>query len=99
DRVRAVLGAVALRADEHRLLRDAVRGVRLLRVTVPQVVLAEGDGGELRVRAHRAGDDELADAVLPAQLEHVRAHHQVRVPVATRVGAVGPDAAYLGREM
>ena len=32
-------------------------------------------------------------------LEHVRAHHQVRVPVAARVGAVGADAADLGGEM
>ena len=32
----------------------------------------------------------------PRLLEHVRAHHQVRVPVAARVLAVGADAADLG---
>ena len=44
DRVEAVLLAVRLRADEHRLLRDAVGRVRLLGVAVPEVVLAERDG-------------------------------------------------------
>ena len=32
-------------------------------------------------------------------LEHVRAHHQVRVPVAAGVGAVGADTADLGGEV
>ncbi len=32
-------------------------------------------------------------------LEHVRAHHQVREPVAAGVRAVGADAADLGREV
>ena len=35
-------------------------------------------------------------SVQPAELEHVRTHHQVRVPVAARVGAVRADAADLG---
>ena len=35
----------------------------------------------------------------PRLLEHVRAHHQVRVPVATGVGAVGADATDLGGEV
>ena len=36
----AVLLAIGLRADEHGLLGDAVRRVRLLRVAVPELVLA-----------------------------------------------------------
>ena len=59
----------------------------------------EGNGCELRIRTDRAGGDELADAVLAAQLEHVRAHHEVRVPVPPRIRAVRADAADLGREM
>ena len=35
----------------------------------------------------------------PGLLEHVRAHHQVRVPVAARVGAVRADPAHLGGEV
>ena len=41
----------------------------------------------------------LPSAVLARQLEHVRAHHQVRVPVAARVRAVRADAADLGGEV
>jgi len=37
--------------------------------------------------------------VLPALLEHVCAHHQVRVPVPTRVVAVRADAADFGGEV
>ena len=32
-------------------------------------------------------------------LEHVGAHHQVRVPVAARVRAIGADPTDLGREV
>ncbi len=99
DRVRAVLLAVRLRPDEQRLLRDAVRRVRLLRVAVPQLVLVERHRRELRVGADRAEDDRLPDTVQARLLEHVRAHDEVRVPVAARVRAVRADAADLGREM
>ena len=41
----------------------------------------------------------FCDAVQARLLEHVRAHHQVRVPVAAGVGAVRADAADLGGEV
>ena len=63
DRVHAVLLAVRLRPDEDRLLRDAVRGIRLLRVAVPEVVLAERHRRELRIGADGPGDDELLHLV------------------------------------
>ena len=44
-------------------------------------------------------DHELLDLVQPGLLEHVRAHHQVRVPVAAGVGAVRADPADLGGEV
>src|SRR2546422_1392709 len=37
--------------NEERLLGDAVRRIRLLGVSVPQVLFLEGHGGELRVRS------------------------------------------------
>ena len=73
DGVQAVLLAVGLAADEHRLLRDAVRRVRLLRIAVPEVVLAERHRRVLRVGADRAGDDELPDLVQPCSAR-ARAH-------------------------
>ena len=99
DRVEAVLLAVGLRADEDRLLRHAVGRVRLLRVAIPEVLLVEGRGSELGIRADRPGDHDFPHAVQARLLEHVRAHEQVRVPVAARVGAVRADAAHLGREV
>ena len=99
DRVEPILLAIALRADEQRLLRDTVRGVRLLGVAVPEVFLPERHGGKLGVGADRARQDELVQAGDPGLLEHVDAHGQVGVPVAPRVGPVGPDAADLGCEV
>ena len=99
DGVHPVLLPVGLPADEDGLLGDAVRCVRLLRVAVPEVVLAERHGRELRIRADRAGDDDLLDAGEPRLLEHVRAHQQVRVPVAPGVRAVRTDAADLRGEV
>ena len=98
DRVQAVLLTVGLRTDEDRLLGDPVGRVRLLRIADPEVVLVKGHGRELRVRADGAGDDDLLRLVPARLLEHVRTHHQVRVPVATRVRAVRADPADLGRE-
>src|SRR5690242_19328879 len=88
--VRAVLPAVGLRPDEQRLLRDSVRRVRLLWIAVPQLVLAEGDGRELRIGADGAEDYRLSDAPHTGLLEDVRAHHEVRVPVTAGVRLVRP---------
>ena len=99
DRVETVLLAVRLRADENGLLRDAVRRVRLLGVAVPELVLAERHGSELRVRADGPDDDDLRRRVDPRLLEDVRAHRQVREPVAAGIRAVRADAADLGREV
>ncbi len=95
DRVQPVLLAVPLRPDQQRLLGDPVGRVRLLGVSVPEVFLAEGHGGELGIGADRSDDDQLVDGGEPALLEHVRAHEEVRVPVAARVGAICADAADL----
>jgi hypothetical protein len=59
----------------------------------------EGNGRELRVGADRSEQHRLRDAVHPALLDHVRAHHQIGVPVPPRVGPVRADPADLGREV
>ena len=58
-----------------------------------------GNGGELRVRADRADDDELRSLVEPCLLEDVRAHREVREPVAAGIRAVGADSPDLGGEV
>jgi hypothetical protein len=98
-RVEPVLLAVRLRLDQEHLLREAVGGVRLLRVAAPQVLLSERDGRELRVRAHGADDHELADARTPRLVDEVDAHHGVREEEASRVHPVRADAADDGRRM
>ena len=62
DAVHAVLLAIGLRLRQHHLLGEAVGRVGLLGVAVPEVVFAERDGRELRVRADRAGRHQLGDA-------------------------------------
>ena len=61
----AVLRGVDLGVDEVGLLGQAVRRVGLLRVAVPEALLAERHRRELRVRAHRA--DEHGRARRPAR--------------------------------
>ena len=99
DRVEAVLLAIRLGAHEDCLLRDAVRRVRLLRVAVPEIVLAERHRCELRVRAHRSDDDELRRRVEARLLEDIRSHRDVREPVAAGVRSVRTDPADLGGEV
>ena len=52
---------VRLELHQERLLRDAVRRVRLLGVAGPEIVFAERDGRELRVGADRPDADELLE--------------------------------------
>ena len=65
----------------------------------PKLVLSKWNRRELRVCADGADDDELGHALLARELEHMRPHHQVRVPEAAGVRAVRADAADLGREV
>ena len=60
DRVEAVLLAIGLGLDEHHLLGQSVRGVGLLMVAVPEIVLTERDGGELGVGANGSQGDEFS---------------------------------------
>ena len=99
DGVEAVLLAVGLGLHQQHLLRQAVGRVGLLRVAVPEVVLAERHGRELRVGADGADLDELRDAADARLLHELDAHDRVVVEEAPRVGAVGADAADDGREV
>ena len=103
DAREAVLLPVALEHDEERLLGDAVGGVRLLGVAVPEVVLAERHRRELGVRADGAELDELAEVlrggVGAARLDELDAHEGVVVEEAAGVEAVGADAPDLRREV
>ena len=95
DRVEAVLLAIRLRTDEQCLLRDTVGRVGLLRVSIPEGLLTEWDWRELRIRADRPDHHDLLGRVDARLLEDVDAHHEVRVPIAAGIVAVGADATDL----
>ena len=99
DDVEAVLRPIGLALDEQHLLGQAVRGVGLLRVAVPEVVLVERHRRELRVGADRPDRDELVDAGQAGGLHQLDAHDRVLVEEPARVLAVGADAADDGGEV
>ena len=99
DGVGTVLLPVRLRLDQKHLLGEAVRGVRLFGVAVPDVVLAEWHGSELRVAADGPAGDELAQAHAARMFKEVRAHHEVVVEEVAGMLAVGADAPHDGGEM
>src|ERR1044071_9436282 len=74
-------------------------GDGFFRIAVPHVVLAERHGAKLRVRAHGAEPDELANAHLVRFMKKLRAHHHVLVEKTARIFPVRPDAAHLGGEV
>jgi len=99
DGVEAVLLAIGLALDEEHLLGEAVGGVGLLRVAVPEFVLMEGNGGVFRVGADGADGDEFGDAGAASLFDEEHAHHGVVVEEGARILAVGADASDDGGEM
>src|SRR5690606_29126240 len=95
DSVEAVLIAIALHLDEERLLRDSVRGVRLLRIAVPELLFTERDRRELRVGTDRPDLDELVDPGPAGLLDEVDSHRGVGVEEPPGIAAIGSDAADL----
>jgi hypothetical protein len=97
--VLAVLLAVGLGLDEVGQLGDAVGGVGLLGIALPQRVLAERDRRVLRVRADRSRDHGLGGRGQTGLLDDVGAHEQVVEVEVRRAGHVGTDAAHAGGEV
>src|ERR1035441_10900681 len=71
----------------------------VLRVAQPEVLFAEGDGGEFGVGADGAQDDGLFDVITATGFDELDSHDGVVVEKAAGVGAVGTDAADYGREV
>ena len=91
DEVAAVLLAVGLCLHQEHAFRKAVRRVGLLRVARPDVGLAERQGHDPRVRADRAGDDDLGHALHPARFEQLDPHERVLVEEPPRLGLIRAD--------
>ena len=99
DGIESVLLPVGLGLDEHHLLGEAVGGVRLFGIAVPEIVLLEGDRGELRVGADRPEGDELVDLPQISLVEELDPHHDVLVEEGAGILLVEADAAHLGGEV
>ncbi len=97
--VEAVLLPVGLGLDKHHLLRQAVRRVGLLGIPVPDVILPEGNGGELGVGADRPQTDELVDSPEIPLVKELHPHHDVVVEQGGGVFRVVSDAADPGGQM
>ena len=99
DGIEAILLAVGLGLDEQHLLGQAVGGVGLFGVAIPERLFAEGDGREFRISADGADGDEFLDAALPGFVHELDAHHQVDVEEIGGAGAVGANAAGQGGQV
>ena len=97
--MKTVLLAVGLELHEQHLLRQAVRGVGLLRVAVPEVLFTKRDRRKLRIGAHGPEDHRLRHAKLPRQLDELDPHDRVVVEECPRPQAIRLDSPADRREM
>ncbi|SRR6266487_975710 len=97
--VEAVLLAIGLPLHQQHLLGDAVRGVGLFWIAVPQVLLVKRHRGELWVRANRADADEFLHAGASRLLHDERAEHDVFEEEAPGRFAVRADPAHHGSQV
>src|SRR5262249_43606958 len=68
DAVATEFAVISAHLLDQQLLGQAIRGIGLLRIAIPQVALFERNRREFRIRADGADDDHLLDAELPARL-------------------------------
>jgi len=99
DGVQLVLLPVRLGLNKEELLGQAVGGVCLLGVPVPEVVFFEGDRREFGVRAHGPDGHEFSDPGLAGGLHQLEPHQGVVVQKLSRVPPAIPDPADLPRQV
>jgi hypothetical protein len=96
DAVEAILLAVGLKLNKEHLLGQPIGSIGLLGVTVPQILLFEGDWGELGVRADGTYLNKFFDSMKPCFFDQLNAHDGVVIEEGTRVQPVGSNTAYNG---
>ena len=90
---------VGIEHDEQGLFRDAVRSVRLLRITVPQLLLAKWHWGEFGIGANGSGLDKFSNLREPGLLDQVQSHRQVGEKEPAGLLQIGADATDFRGEM
>src|SRR5450759_836317 len=99
NRVHAVLRPIGLALHEQGFLGDSVGGIRLLRITIPEGIFAEGHRRELRVGTGGPDHYRLLHIVASGVLQQLDAHNGIIVKEASRITPVCADAPYYRREM
>src|SRR6266542_2822048 len=94
DSVESVLLAISLQLHEEHFLGEPVRSVRLLRVSIPDVVFAKWDGRVPWIGANRAEADELLDAGLSRFLDELDAHDRILVEELPGMRTVRTNASH-----
>lgn len=92
NRVETILLAVCLGLHQEHLLGQAIRGIGLLRITVPEVLFPEWNGGELRVGAYGPQDHAFPDPGLSRRFYDLDPHDGVVVEELCRILLVEADA-------
>ena len=84
DVVAAVLLPVGLQLGKQHLLGQAIGSISLLGTAVPEILLLEGDWGELGVGADGARLNELLESMKPCLFNELNAHDSIVVEEGTR---------------
>ena len=99
DRVHSILLPISLALYEQHFLGQSVRGVRLLRIPVPQLFFKKRNRRELRVRTNRTQDNRLLNAMSARGVDELDAHDRVVVKEAAWVGPIRADATHNGGQV
>ncbi len=82
--IQAVLPPVGLALNEDRFLGNAVGGIGLFRIAVPEIFFQKRDGGKLGVRANGAGDHDFCQVELTGLFNQFNAHDGIFVKELSR---------------
>lgn len=99
NRIVTILLTIGLRLHQQHFLGQSIGRIRFLWVSVPERVLFEGYGYDLRVGAHGTDQNDFLDVSLPAFMDEMNTHRQVVVEEISGMSSVGSDASDSSGEM
>ena len=97
--IKTILLPIRLRLYQHHLLGEAIGGIRLFGITVPEIVLLKGDRREFRVGTDRSQGDKFFQFVEVALVDQLDAHHDVFIEESAGILPIEADATHFGGQM
>ena len=97
--IEVVLLPIRLGLDQHHLLGQAIGGIRLFGITVPEVVFFKRHRGKFRVGADRSQGDKFFNSLEITLMDQLDAHQNVFIEEGAGILLVEADAAHLGCQM